>query len=190
MRRRAAVFACALFGLAIAQEPARDDAPRYAADGRLILPANYREWIFLSSGLGMTYSANEGGSKDPSFTNVFASPSAYRSFQRTGTWPDKTTLVLEVRDSQSRGSINLGGHYQSRLAAVEVEVKDAGRFPGKWAFFGFGASTGPAKQIPVTASCYGCHAANGAVDNTFVQFYPTLLAVAKTKGTVKPHAGE
>jgi hypothetical protein len=155
-----------------------------------MFPADYREWIYLSSGLGMSYSAGEGGSKDPSFSNVFVSPSAYRSFQRTGTWPDKTTLVLEVRDSRSRGSINQGGHYEASLAAVEVEVKDASRFPGKWAFFGFGGRTEPAKQIPVTASCYSCHAKAGAVDNTFVQFYPTLLSVAKAKGTVNPHTAE
>ena len=29
--------------------------PRYTADGQLILPSDYREWVFLSSGLGMTY---------------------------------------------------------------------------------------------------------------------------------------
>jgi hypothetical protein len=138
----------------------------------------------------MSYSAEESGSKDPSFTNVFASPSAYRAFQRTGSWPDKTMLLLEVRNSRSRGSINIGGHYQSGLAAIEAEVKDTSRFPGKWAFFGFGASNAPAKQFPLSASCYSCHAEHGAVDNTFVQFYPTLLEVAKTKGTVKPHTAE
>ena len=37
-----------------------------------------------------------------------------------------------------------------------------------------------------SATCYSCHPANGAVDNTFVQFYPTLLAIAKEKGTLNP----
>jgi cytochrome c553 len=41
------------------------------------------------------------------------------------------------------------------------------------------------KQIPATAACYSCHAEHGAVDNTFVQFYPTLLDVAKEKGTLR-----
>ena len=31
------------------------DSPQYSRDGRLIRPQNYREWIFRSSGLGMTY---------------------------------------------------------------------------------------------------------------------------------------
>jgi len=34
-------------------------------------------------------------------------------------------------------------------------------------------------------ACQTCHAKNGAVDETFVQFYPTLIQVAKAKGTWK-----
>jgi YHS domain-containing protein len=63
-------------------------------------------------------------------------------------------------------------------------VKDEKRFPGKWAFFGFGMSAFPSKMLPTTAQCYSCHSTNGAVDNTFVQFYPTLLEVARSKGTL------
>ena len=37
----------------------------------------------------------------------------------------------------------------------------------------------------VTAAVTG-HAQNGAVDNTFVQFYPTLMEVARRMGTVRP----
>jgi hypothetical protein len=40
-------------------------------------------------------------------------------------------------------------------------------------------------MIPATAVCYSCHKQNGAVDNTFVQFYPTLIEIAKRKGTFK-----
>jgi len=39
--------------------------------------------------------------------------------------------------------------------------------------------------LPTSAECYSCHAQNGAVDNTFVQFYPTLIDVAKKHGTFK-----
>jgi hypothetical protein len=38
---------------------------------------------------------------------------------------------------------------------------------------------------PPTASCYGCHGTHTAVENTFVQFYPTLFEVAQKFGTVK-----
>jgi hypothetical protein len=60
--------------------------PRYTGDGQLTLPSDYREWVFLSSGLGMTYDPpNAPGMKmEPSFTNVFVNPAAYRSFVATG----------------------------------------------------------------------------------------------------------
>jgi hypothetical protein len=34
------------------------------------------------------------------------------------------------------------------------------------------------------ARCYSCHAEHGAVDTTFVQFYPTILPVAQQKQTL------
>ena len=63
------------------------DGPSYTSDGRLIRPQNYREWIFLSSGLGMTYGPLGSGA-DPRFDNVFVNPPAYRYFLDTGRWPD------------------------------------------------------------------------------------------------------
>src|SRR6266849_4201453 len=176
----------AVLMLEAANRPAIDGGPQFTADGQLIRPKNYREWIYLSSGLGMTYGPAAEAARDnnPTFDNVFVNPTAYRSFIETGKWPDKTIFVLEVRGSESKGSINNGGHYQGGMVTVEAEVKDEKRFPGKWAFFGLGKTASEAKMIPLSASCYSCHAEHGAVDNTFVQFYPTLLEVAKTKGTV------
>ena len=158
--------------------------PQYTSGGDMHMPANYREWIFLSSGLAMTYgpAGQTNAQGNPRFDNVFASPAAYKSFLKTGTWPDKTILVLEVRDSDSRVSINTGGRVQTGVAAVEVHVKDAAR--GGWVFFAFGKSD-TAKLIPKTANCYSCHDEHGSVDSTFVQFYPTLIDVAKQKGTLK-----
>jgi hypothetical protein len=181
----ATVGLCIAAGLTGANQSSRVDGPRYNASGELLLPANYREWVFLSSGLGMNYGPLAAkADENPRFDNVFVSPAAYRSFLDTGRWPDKTLLLLEVRAAQSKGSINNGGHFQSDLIGVEAEVKDESRFSGKWAFFGLGRGTS-GKQIPTSADCYSCHATNGAVDNTFVQFYPTLLSVAKDKGTLK-----
>src|SRR5215469_3826321 len=88
--------------------------PEYTSDGKLIRPADYREWIFLSSGLGMTYGSTTN--HEPEFTNVFVSPAAYKAFLETGKWPDKTMFILEVRQPASHGSINKAGQYQSDLA--------------------------------------------------------------------------
>jgi hypothetical protein len=160
-------------------------APVYTADGKLVFPAKYREWIYLTSGIDMSYSPNAMPGHSM-FDNVFVNPEAYRAFLQTGTWPDKTLLVLEVRGAGSKGSINKSGHFQtSNLMGREVHVKDELRFPGKWAFFGFDNDS-PSKQIPTGADCYSCHEQHAAVDTTFVQFYPTLLEIAKQKKTLSP----
>ena len=162
-----------------AETPIRN--PVYTEDGRLVLPENYREWVYLSSGFDMAYSPMAMGHH--MFDNVFVEPGAYKAFLATGTWPDKTMLVLEVRGAVSKGSINQNGNYQStEVMGREVHVKDSAKLQG-WAFFGF-ESDEPAKMTPRTASCYSCHAAHAAVDNTFVQFYPTLLPIATAKGTL------
>jgi Cytochrome P460 len=157
--------------------------PEFKGD-KLVRPANYREWIFLSSGLGMTYTA-EPSRSEPSFDNVFVSREAYKSFLQTGVWPEKTMFVLEVRASATNGSINKAGHYQSDDFRLSAEVKDSSRFKDKWEYFAFPATGEPADPLPRTAGCYACHSQHGAVENTFVQFYPTLLTVAKSKGTLK-----
>lgn len=166
---------------ALSESTASVRDPVYTEDGQLTLPQDYREWVYLSSGFDMSYSPMAMGHH--MFDNVFVEPGAYKAFLATGTWPDKTMLVLEVRGAMDKGSINQNGNYQSTdVMGREVHVKDSAHLQG-WAFFGF--DTGKtAKMTPRTAACYSCHAAHAAVDNTFVQFYPTLLPIATAKGTL------
>jgi hypothetical protein len=112
------------------------------------------------------------------FDSVFVDPGAYASFQKTGTWPDKTVMVLEVRKGQSRGSINKAGVFQTDRVGVEAHVKDVARFKSGWAFF-----NGAGGVQPQDSGCNKCHEAHGAVDTTFVQFYPTLLPKAQEMKT-------
>ena len=158
--------------------------PDYTSDGQMKLPENYRHWIYLTTGFDMSYNPALMSMDHHMFDNVFVNPEAYNSFLQTGTWPDKTVMVLEARKAEGKGSINQKGNFQgTEVMGLEVHVKDEARFPGKWAFFGFdGGKT--AKMTPTTANCYSCHAEHGAVDTTFVQFYPTLLPIAKQKGTL------
>lgn len=176
---------CAVHAAAGGAETIPRPLLKYTLDGRLERPMDYREWVFLTSGFDMSYVA--GSPMDQhTFDNVFVDRQAYKTFMATGTWPDKTTLVIEDRGAESKGSINKSGNYQgSTLLGLEVHVKDDARFAGQWAFFAF-KSAAPAEIIPASASCYSCHAAHAAVDTTFVQFYPTLLPVARGKGTLAP----
>ena len=183
-----ALLAAAVCGGAPESESGRVSAPQFTKDNELVRPKDYREWIYLTSGLGMSYGPDAKEAADPPFDNVFVQPAAYRVFLESGKWPDKTMFVLENRASKVHGSINKAGHFQSELIGVEASVKDESRFPDKWAYFAFGGGTSirdTAKAFPSSA-CHSCHNQNGAVENTFVQFYPTLLRVARAKGTLKP----
>jgi hypothetical protein len=158
---------------------------KFSADSQLMRPENYREWTFLTAGMDMSYNAPTSGQPDDMhmFDNVFVNPASYKAFVATGMWPDETIFVLEFRGAQSKGSINKKGNFQSGSPmGLEVHVKDA-RLPGGWGFFEFDDNK-TAKIVPSTASCYTCHQAHAAVDTTFVQFYPTLLPIAESKGTL------
>jgi len=164
------------------------DGPEYTDGNNLVLPADYREWMFLGSGLGMTYDPAEGvqSTAPQLFTNVFVNPSSYSGFMDTGRWPDRTVFILEFRNSDGEASINRAGRFQTNLVGLEAEVKDS-RFPDGWAYFNFGEDgVAPPLTGNVVASCIECHTEHTAVERTFVQFYPTLLEVAREKGTLKP----
>src|SRR6266542_4105584 len=144
----------ALAAVLVAQQP------QFSYDGQLQRSSNYREWIFLSSGVGMTYGNPTAQSEQqPAFDNVFVEPSAYREFVKTGKWPEQTILVLEVRRSDAETKIGKAGRFQTRVIATEAAVKDSKRFPGGWGYFDVG-NTASAKVLPPSAACYTCHAQN------------------------------
>jgi Cytochrome P460 len=169
--------------LGLPEEVSGVSPPQYTSDGKLVRPQHYREWIYLSSGLGMNYGPVSHDA--PAFTNVFVAPAAYKHYMSTGQWLDKTIFVLEVYSASSHGSIVKQGQFQDALLSVEAEVKDESRYPEKWAYFGFGIDGKTASKISQD-HCWSCHNQNAAVENSFVQFYPTLLKVAYEKHTIKP----
>ena len=177
------------FGLAVASLPLflfaaekKMSAPQYTKAGDMTLPADYREWIFLSSGIGMTYGDGKAGAAPP-FENVFVNANAYSEYQKKGVWPDKTVMLLEIRASESRVSINKDGRVQTKIVAIEAHVKDKSR--GGWGFYQFSNGATEGKPFPKTADCFTCHEQNAASDTTFVQFYPTLVDAAKRNGSYK-----
>ena len=168
--------------LQVSSPDSRSDLPQYTSGDELVRPESYREWIFLSSRLRVNIKASSG--EGETFGDVFVSRSAYHQFRATGSWPDKTVFVLEKRMSWSKSSAEILDHYEADLIGISVEVKDTARFPEKWAYFSFDSSTKTAKANP-KAMCWQCHNGGGAVENTYVQYYPTLKPVAQQFGTYR-----
>lgn len=189
MLRTTAVLSLALASLAPAEHASAQSA-QFNSRGELERPTGYREWVFLTSGLGMTYGPNApNAGRPPAFSNVFVNPDAYRAFMQSGKWPDGTMFVLEIRRAIENASINNGGRTQGETVVIEASVKDSTRFPdGGWSYFDFGAAaspTAPVAPLPRTESCYACHSKHGAVEWTFTQFYPEQFALATRLGTVR-----
>ena len=147
-----------LFSAALRQyERPPTSGPEYTSDAQLKFPEHYRQWVYLTTGFDMSYNPAMQMGDHHMFDNVFVNPEAYKAFVETGTWPDKTVLVIEGRSAESKGSINKKGNYQgTEVMAFEVHLKDEAHFPGKWAFFAFDDSK-TAKMIPTSADCYSCH---------------------------------
>ncbi len=157
-------------------------AQQYTKSGDLVLPKDYRQWEFLSSSVAMNY-PEEGPGGHAMFGNLFVQPAARKLFDATGTWPDKTVLLIELRGVGNDSFLRKEAQFQTELMGWEAHVKDSAR--GGWAFYFIPKDATSGKAFPRTAQCFTCHADHGAVDSTFVQYYPTLIDAAKKHGTFK-----
>src|ERR1041385_5187509 len=153
------------------------------AQEQMAVPADYRQWVFLTSSLDLNYNTAAAPGHHM-LDNVFVDPAAYQAFLKTGAWPDKAVLIKENRMAESAGTLSKAGQFQVGVMNLEIHIKDRAR-PGQWAFFFSADGKATGKLMPQSASCYSCHQDHGAVDTTFVQFYPTLMPVAKDKGDRK-----
>ncbi|HXA39738.1 MAG TPA: cytochrome P460 family protein [Phenylobacterium sp.] len=187
VRIAVAALAVALVGglaaTAVSRAAPSSPAVAYTPDGKLLYPKDYRTWVYLSSGMDMAYSEAPGAADHHMFDNVFVNREAYAVYEKTGTWPDKTIFVLEARMGQGRGSINKKGVFQGEAMGREAHVKDTARFKSGWAFFPLN-SEAPSTALAQTSQCNVCHEQHGAVDTTFVQFYPTLMPKAQEMKTL------
>lgn len=171
-----------LFGVAAVLPPPHDDAasqlPRYLNGGELARPADYRRWVFVGASLGLTYSPTATGPMSehkPMFHHTYLAPRAYDEYLRSGKFPEKTMLVLELYEAGEKVEPATGGLFEAQRRAVEVAVKDRERFPGcGWAYFSFGDGRTDSAAPVSSARCAACHREHAAHDNVFTQFYPVL----------------
>src|SRR5436305_10598926 len=120
----AGAVAFGLAATAMSQAQPKTSPLAYTADGKMVFPKDYRTWVYLSTGMDMSYVDVPGIGDRHLFDSVFVNREAYDSYLKTGTWPDKTVMVLEVRMGAGKGSINKKGQFQTIRVGTEVHVKD------------------------------------------------------------------
>lgn len=178
--RHLTLFAFLLVPAALLAQSSGMPAPQFNAAGRLIRPEGHREWMFVGSNLGMAYS--DAAKPRVTYHNIYLQREAYQQYVKTGRFPDKTMMVMELMKPGSNASINKQGSFQDSAIGIEVALKDESRFAEKWAYFNFiGEGDKPLADAGAMKKdqCWKCHNEHGAVDNVFVQFYPILREARK-----------
>jgi len=156
--------------------------PKYSEGKELILPEDYRTWVFVGASIGLSYSEStrtDAAATPGAFHHIYIQPEAYAHFKRTGQFPEKTLLVMEVHRADQKVSINKGGFFEGDRVAVEVALKDHEKFEEGWAYFDFANGKKKTSSAFPKASCFSCHKEHGADDNVFTQFYPVLRDAKK-----------
>jgi hypothetical protein len=169
---------------ALAQSP-NTKGPQWTADGQLQLPVGYHDWVFL--GAPITPNGLNGGKANfPEYHNVYVQPHALAVYRKTGTWPEGTIMLKELRLSQpgtnpdgSSVEASGRGYFPAARNGIDISVKDSKRFAASngWGFFNFGHHAPPYAKTAKAASvesCAGCHIAN-ATNMVFSKFYEPIL---------------
>jgi len=159
--------------------------PQWNTKGELVLPSDFRRWVFLGSPL-TPHALNGGSAPFPEYHNVYVQPEAFTAYRETGVWPEGTIMLKElqlttpaVNPDGSSVEVSGRGFFPASLNGVDISVKDSDRFKDTsgWGFFNFGHHAPPyaktAAEQPSDA-CAGCHLAN-ATDMVFSKFYAPIL---------------
>ncbi len=181
----AAIFAISSAGKVEADAHEKYEAT-FNADGELIRPAGWREWVFVGSPLTPN-SLNGGAAPFPEFHSVYIDPKSWAHWKKTGTFREGTMFAKEltlVGDTAATSGI---GFFNGELQGFEIAHKDSKKYSkdsGGWAYYTFGHQPEPYSSSTAaqpTAACAACHTASAADDMVFTQYYPILRA-AKDAG--------
>ncbi|MFN0056282.1 MAG: cytochrome P460 family protein [Planctomycetales bacterium] len=168
---------------------AKSREPQYNAEGELKRPTDFETWVFVGANMGLEY--READAPEPladkdrdtkakigNFHNVYITPEAYEHYARTGKFPEKTMLALDIYKAETgepKGVV-AEGLFPGKQTGLAVAVKNSARPDGSktdWAYYEFSADQEAARAFPDKA-CYDCHLQHASDDLVWVQFYPTL----------------
>lgn len=158
--------------------------PEYTADGQLLLPKNFHEWVYVGSPLTPN-GLNGGHAGFPEFHNVYIEPGSYEIYKQTGQFPEGTILFKELQltlqgdnPDGSRTEPSGRGYFPGKFNGADVTVKDSKRFPetNGWGYFNFNHHEPKAAMAKAKdkSECAFCHIASAKKDEVWTQFYPLL----------------
>lgn len=177
---KAAAGVAVLSALALQSKPPQDQLPQFTADGKLIRPTGYREWVQVGASTGLSYNKPQqlpaAGEAPGMFHNVYLQPWAYRYVMDHGAFPENAMFVMTFYEASKKSAPARFGFYEGdRISGFEVHLKRKEVDSTGWGFYGFGSDTSrPQAKQPSALACYSCHKTEAAFDNAFVQFYPAL----------------
>jgi hypothetical protein len=157
-------------------------------EGQAALPKGYRSWVHAyTSWESITTTILDGTvTETPEFHSVYVEPNAYRTFMRTGNWPEGTLMVKEFSttsidpdncDGPPTYPCKLGTAtviFPQERTGIGVMLKDSGRFPGEpggWAYFSYGHQAPPYQAYSPARDreqCAQCHIDNVGPKNDYV----------------------
>ena len=178
----ACVFAMALSG----PVEAAQGAAKYTDKGELMMPRNYRQWVFVGAPVTPN-DMNNGKAAFPEFHHVYIDPASFAAYKKSGKFPNGTVIVKELADVGAKSSASGNGYFAGEFIGVAASVKDAKRFakePGNWAFFSFMGDGGKGlarTKEQATTALNALHPQNAAEDLVFTQHYPVLRAAKPAK---------
>ena len=192
------VFFLGLVGTSVALltgEVIADDSRKYeatfTADGELIRPSGWREWVFVGSPLTPN-SLNGGEAPFPEFHSVYIDPESWAHWKKTGTFREGTMFAKELTLVGETSATSGKGFFNGALQGFEIAHKDTKKYSKEtdgWAYYTFGHHAEPyadSTEAMPTAACAACHSTAAADDMVFTQYYPILGAA---KGTGEKGAG-
>jgi hypothetical protein len=109
--------------------------PEYTKDGDLILPKNWRSWVYVGSPLTPD-ALNNGKAGFPEYHNVYIEPGSYEIYKKTGEFPEGTIFFKELQrvlgpqqfPDGSRMEPSGRGYFPGEFNGADVTVKDTKRY--------------------------------------------------------------
>src|SRR6185369_15773849 len=111
----ACVFAMALTGPVEAAQA----AAKYTDKGELMMPRNYRQWVFVGAPVTPN-DMNNGKAAFPEFHHVYIDPASFAAYKKTGKFPNGTVLVKELAGVGAKSSASGNGYFAESLSGLRL----------------------------------------------------------------------